>query len=55
MSGQRRDTCPCCGGERVELVVVPGRFYCSTCQTATPGPVAAVDAPAGTQLTLGTT
>lgn len=40
MSGQRRDTCPGCGGERVELVIVPGVFYCSRCAAAGPGPLA---------------
>jgi hypothetical protein len=34
----RRDTCPECGAERFELVVVPDRFYCRRCKIATEGP-----------------
>lgn len=34
----RRDSCPECGAERFELVVVPGRFYCRRCKVATEGP-----------------
>lgn len=47
---QRTDTCPECGGCRLELVVVPGRFYCSSCGVAGVGPN--LQAPDGAQLQL---
>lgn len=50
MSEQRRDICPTCGIERVELVVARGRFYCHSCGVAGDGPNH--DTPAGVQLTL---
>jgi hypothetical protein len=36
--GCERDTCPRCGRERWELIVVPGCFYCDRCKVASPGP-----------------
>jgi ribosomal protein L37AE/L43A len=35
---QRSDSCPACGTARLELVVAPGRFYCSSCGIAGLGP-----------------
>lgn len=34
----RTDSCPECGAQRFELVVVPTRFFCRRCQIATEGP-----------------
>lgn len=48
---QRVDRCPACSGERVELVVAPGRFYCPRCTLAGLGPSDA-SSPPGEQLTL---
>lgn len=52
---QRSDRCPTCRGERLELVVVPGLFYCDRCHAASPGPTVAVPPAAGEQLGLDLT
>jgi hypothetical protein len=35
---RRVDTCPSCGGERWEILVVPDVFHCDACKKATVGP-----------------
>src|SRR3954470_8423 len=39
---RRVDTCPTCGAERWELLVVPDVFYCEKCRKSTVGPNTAV-------------
>lgn len=35
---RRVDTCPTCGGERWEILVIPDVFHCDACKKATGGP-----------------
>lgn len=35
---RRVDTCPDCGGERWEILIVPDVFYCDVCEKSTAGP-----------------
>lgn len=51
MTERRRDRCPMCHGDRVELVVAPGRFCCTACRVAGPGPADVLPEP-GEQLGL---
>lgn len=51
MTDQRRDVCPDCGCQRLELVVAGGRFYCYSCGVASAGPN--YEPSVGVQLTLG--